>query len=274
MITKLDVRSNQGGFLSFPLADDSSGYIVENIEGLGPVKVTLVSSKFAQQDGAQYQASQRDTRNILLKIGLEPDYTTGDTVQALRSRLYSVFMPKMAVDLSFLLDDEQQLDISGRVESCEPTIFDQEPAVDISVMCFDPDFVDPIVVVQNGVTTAGSNSSNFTYQGTVDSGILFQIMPNRNLSEFTIYQQASDGGLRSMDFQAPLVDGDTVTISTISGAKFANLTRADADSSILYGVDPQANWLQLTPGANAIRVYAEGDPVPYTIQYSKRYGGL
>jgi hypothetical protein len=273
MITKLDIHSAQGGFLSLPLEDASAGFVVEEIQGTEPVKATLSSTSFAQQDGARYNSSRREARNLLLKVGLEPDWAV-NTVRDLRSRLYSVFMPKSAVDIDFVMIDGLQVVISGRVESFECPMFTEEPVADISVMCFDPDFIDPDPILINGVTTAGSSTTDFSYAGTVETGILFKIMPDRSLSEFTIYHQASDGFLRTMDFQAALLAGDVVTISTVSGSKFARRTRDGVDTSVLYGVAPEANWTEFTPGTNSVRVYAAGDPVPYTIEYRNRYGGL
>lgn len=273
MITKLDIRSSQGGYLSLNLDAITPGYYVQAIEGLDPVKATLVSASFAQQDGAQYQSSKRETRNIKLTLGLDPDWTV-DNIRSLRTRLYSVLMPKTEVTLTFLMSDGLDASISGRVESFESAMFTQEPAVDVSILCFDPDFVDPDVELQNGASTPSSVSTEFNYIGTVEAGILFKLLVNRALTEFTIYQQASDGSLRTLEFQAPLQANDVLTISTVSGNKYATRTRAGTDTSVLYGISPQSSWLELTPGVNSFRVYAEGDPVPYTLQYSNRYGGL
>lgn len=272
MLTLLEVRG-QGGILGLSLEDPELGYDVQDIQGLDPVKATLVSSSFAQQDGAQYQSARRESRNIILKIGFYPDYGI-DSVQSLRTRLYPFFMPKTKVSLRFYMADGLMVDIPGVVESFESAMFTQEPAVDISIMCFDPDFIEPDPVVVAGSTTAGSTVSTLNYTGTVETGIQFQLNVNRTMSEFTIYHQTPGGDIRTMDFAGALVNGDVVTINTLAGNKFAQLTRSGTDSSILYGVSPQSNWLELDTGANGIRVYAEGAAVPYTITYTRRYGGL
>jgi len=269
----LEVRTSQGGLLSLPLIDPTLGFVIENIEGLDPVKATLVSSSFAQQDGAQYQSSRREARNIKVTLGLYPDWTVDD-VRELRKRLYAFFMPKTEAKLSFYHADGLNVDISGRIESCESVLFSQEPAVDVSLMCFDPDFVDPDLVTVSANTTAGSTEVTVDYVGTVDTGIVFKLNVNRSLSEFTIYHQAADGSLRTMDFAASLISGDVVTISTIPGSKFATLTRDAVDSSILYAVSPHASWIALMTGVNQLRVYATGAAIPYTIDYMNRYGGL
>jgi len=272
MLTLLEVRS-QAGTLGLPMEDSTLGYDVQNIDGLDPVKATLVSSSFAQQDGAQYQSARRETRNIVLKLGLYPDYAL-DTVSSLRKRLYPFFMPKRPINMRFFMEDGLTVDISGVVESCDASKFTQEPGVDVSIICFDPDFLEPAPVVITGASTSGTSALVLDYAGTVETGVLFKLNVNRTMSEFTIYHQLPDGSIRTTDFQAPVINGDVVTINTVPGSKVATLTRGGSDSSILYGISPQSNWLQLEPGANGIRVYAVGASVPYTMTYTRRYGGL
>jgi hypothetical protein len=77
-----------------------------------------------------------------------------------------------------------------------------------------------------------------------------------------------------MLFAEPLIAGDVLTISTVSGNKHATLTRAGSDSSLLFGVAPDASWINLFPGPNYIRVYTEGAAIPYTITYTSKVGGL
>ncbi len=273
MIKRVDAHSNTGGSISLFLSDSSSGYVVEEIKGTDPVKGTLVSTKFAQQDGEQFQSARREPRNLLFKIGLDPDWVS-KTVRDLRKGLYSVFMPKNSVDLRFYMSDGLEVVISGYVESNESDMFSEEPVVDISVMCFRPDFIDPDVNLMNGQTTAGTTPQTLNYAGDVDAGILFKLRVDRDISEFTIYHTPFDGTLKVLNFAADLEADDILTISTVPGSKYATLTRGGVDSSILFGVDPASNWMQITPGANDIRVYAVGDPIPYTIQYQVRYGGL
>ncbi len=98
MLVSLEVITRQFQSLLLPLNEVLNGFAVESIEGLEPVKATLVSSSFAQIDGAQYHSSRREPRNIKLKMGLEPDYVT-DSVRDLRHRLYGFLMPKSEVTL-------------------------------------------------------------------------------------------------------------------------------------------------------------------------------
>jgi Phage tail protein. len=273
MLTMVEARTPQGTLLGISLEDVTDGIIVADIEGLDPVKATIVSSSFARLDGVQYQSSRREARNIKLKLGLEPDYIN-NTVSDIRQRLYQFFMPKREVNLRFITSTGLSVDISGRVESFESPLFTKEPQVDISVVCFDPDLVDPTLVEVSGLTTADTTESLVTYEGSVETGITFVLNVDRVISEFTFYHRPPDNTLRSLEFATPLEAGDVLTISTIAGSKGATLKRAGVDSSVLYGISPQSNWIELMPGDNNIRVYAEGLGIPYDIEYVNKYGGL
>lgn len=273
MLTKVEIRNNQGSLLTFTLEDDSSGFVVQDIDGLGPVKATIISSSFAQQDGVEIHSASREARNILMKIGIEPDYSTS-SVRQLRSVLYSFFMTNANVSMRFFMSDGLTVNTLGRVETCEPSLFSQEPAVNISIICGDPDFLglDPVVVTGN--TTSTTTETLLTYAGTTETGVVLVLNVNRTLSEFTFYHRLPSGILRSIDIAASFVSGDVVTLSTITRDKHVTLTRAGTDSSLLYSKAPQSPWFELENGDNHIRVYATGAAIPYSITYTDRYGGL
>lgn len=273
MLTRVEVRTRRGTLLTLPLEDVLNGYIIENIEGLDPVKATLVTSSFANEDGEQYQSSRREARDIKFTIGFEPDYVS-NSVRSLRQRLYSFLMPKSEVFLRFIDDDGLEVDIVGRVETHEAALFTKEPAAEVSVHCFGPDFVVPAPTVLNLSTVETATATNIDYEGTVDTGIVVTLSVDRIESALTIYNESPDGVLQQLDFSASLAAGDKVRISTVAGAKEATLTRAGTVSSVLYGITPQSKWIELQQGINKFRVYATGLPIPYTLEYLTRYGGL
>ena len=141
MLTQLEARNSAGSLLSLQLEDISDGYVLQRVDGLDPVNAVLISSDYAQQDGAQFHSARRLTRNIVLTIGLEPDWAV-DTVKSLRARLYSFFMPKSQVELRFIDSEDPTVSITGRIENCETVLFSKDPVIDVSIVCFDPDFIE------------------------------------------------------------------------------------------------------------------------------------
>lgn len=277
MLTLVEARNSRGALLSLPMDDVSGGYAVEDIGGLGPVKATIVSSSFAGQDGTQFQNSRREERNIVLQLGLEPDYVT-TTAQDLRHKLYKFFMTKSKVDLKFYDSTDLVVDISGRVETCDPAIFSDKPGVEVSILCNDPDFIDPTIMELEHETSDNTTDEIgkllIPYLGTVETGLVLVLNVDRPLTEFTIYHETPDGSLTSTDIAAALVAGDIVTLNTVVGSKGLSLVRGGTPSSLLYAKSPQSGWIELVEGDNYIRVYTEGAAIPYTVTYTNRYGGL
>lgn len=273
MLSTVEVRTTAGTLLTLPLETVSNGIYIEDIGGLDPVKATIVSSSFANMDGSQYQSARRESRNITIKVALDPDYSI-ESVADLRARIYNFFMPKSNVSLRFIMDNDLEVDISGRVESCETPLFTKDPQVDISIICFDPDFVDITPVEFSGESTDDTDEELISYVGSVETGMTFVLNIDRTLTEFTIYHRAPDGSVRTLDVAGAFEADDVLTIVTVKGQKELTLTRDAVSSSALYAMSPQSNWIEFEKGNNYIRVYAIGDPIPYDLSYTTRYGGL
>lgn len=274
MLTLVEVRTDNGGLLQLPLGEISEGFIIEDITGLDPVKATLVTSSFASLDGVQFQSSRREARNIVVTLELQPDLNSG-SVQALRSRLYEFFMPEAKVNLRFILSEGLSVDIVGRVESFDSPRFTAEPKAVISLLCFLPDFFDATPVVLEDITSAGSGILIVDYEGTVDTGVVFTLYPDRDISAVTLYQSRKDSDAASLSYVGALLAGDVLTISTVPSKKGAWLKRgSDPEISVLNGVSPFSYWITLMPGENILKASVEGVGVPYTIEYTTKYGGL
>ncbi len=74
----------------------------------------------------------------------------------------------METTLIFSTDDYPDCEISGYVESFAPNIFTQDPEIQVSIICPNPDFVavDP-VVIDGAVISTEETSYSFTEIATV-----------------------------------------------------------------------------------------------------------
>lgn len=273
MLKQVDVTNARGMTLSLELFENDSGYQIADCDGLDPVKATLVSTSFATIAGSQFQSAHREPRNIKLELDLQPDFVV-DTYTTLRKRLYTYFMPESQIKLRFHDASGLYVDIVGVVEEHSTPIFSEDPTVNISIMCFQPDLVDPRMVTYNGSTVSTGTTHAIDYPGNVESGTVLTLEVNRTLSSFSIYNTGEDGILKQLDFSGSLLAGDTLVISSLKNNKGLTLTRAGISSSVLYGRSAQSAWIDLIEGINQFRVYATGDPVPYKLEYLRRYGAL
>lgn len=274
MLRRMDVVTRRGTTLSFDIFENDSGYQIADVEGLDPVKATLSSSAYVGRDGEEYQSGRRGFRQIKLLLDLEPDFLT-QTFSTLRENLYDFMMPNEFVQLRFFKDTGLEVDIDAVVEShSSPMSKDGDQQAGITFICFEPDLVDPRMVQMNSQTVSDSTVTEIDYPGSIRTGVVVILNVNRNLPGFTIYNSVEEGVLSQLDFSHALINGDQLVVSSLKGAKGITLTRAGTSSSLLYGRSVQSTWIELSKGINEFRVYAPGDPVPFTLEYVVRYGGL
>lgn len=270
-VEKLEVTNSRGNILSLQMEEDDGPYQVADIDGLDPGKAALVSSRSAGVDGEVFQSATRPARNIKIKIEFDPDSTTYEDG---RAELYKWFMPKAKISQRYYMSTGLYLDIEGVVESNDSPIFDEDPDATISVMCYDPDFIDGRMVTVSGMTVDDTTNTEIDYPGSIGAGTVLTLHVNRSVSEFSIYNLDEGGAIQQLNFAGALLSGDTLVVSSLEGNKGITLTRAGVSSSFLYGRTAQSTWINLFEGLNQFRVYAVGDPIPYDLEYRVRYGGL
>jgi len=275
MLTLVEVTNPLGSTLQLPLLDSSAGYVVEDIEGLDPVTATLTTSSLAQVDGATPQNAQRTTRNITMTLGLQPDFVT-NSVQSLRSALYDYLITKANVKMGFYLDGSLFAITSGQVEDFQNTMFSADPAVDISIICYDPDFYAPSQTSQSGDTVSDTTTMDVVYPGTTETGVIFTLNVNATITGgLTVYNTAPDNSLQKMFIDGDYISGDVVTVNTIPLQKAVTLTRSGLQSSLLAELDPTATWISLKKGTNKFRsVVAGGGSIPYTVAFTPKFGAI
>lgn len=272
-ISHVEVITEASETLTLPLQDPSGGYYITDITGLDPVAADIVSTSYGTADGAQYQSARRDPRNIVMKLGFNPDYVA-TSMQQLRWKLYKVCMPKSKVTLKFYMNDGTVLEIGGRVETLESALFARKPEASISIICFDPDFKASDTTYMHGATVTGSVLTEIDYEGTMPTGVVFWLFVDRNINTFLIHFEDSNGNLEEMNITLPLVANDILEVSTVPGDKHVRKVTPGASESVLWAMDAASSWVKLQTGVNNVRVVASGDPIDYQIEYVARYGGL
>lgn len=272
MLSKLDITNRRSMTLSLPMEENDSGYQVADIQGLDPVKANLVSTSYPNQNGEQFQGSNRPARDVKLIFDLQPDGV--QTFSSLRENLYKYLMPEQQVRLRFYKASGLIVDLIGVVENHSSPQFVEDPVVTIDVRCFQPDFLDPEVVIFEGNTVSGSTNTPIEYPGNLEASTILRLYPNRAVPDFAVYNTPEDGVVRQLNFTGDLIAGDELIISSIKNQKGITLKRSGISSSFLYGRTPQSAWIELFEGFNQFRVYTAGDPVPYELEYIVRYGGI
>lgn len=173
MIKSITVKNDRDESIVLELMrPDKSGFVVKSIEGLGPVKATISTTKIATLDGNRYNNSRMDTRNIVLSLEFYRMFDSKGnylSIEDIRKQSYRYFPQKRKVTL-YVETDTNTLMTEGYVETNEPNIFSKNESTSISIICPDPMFysVKQVETVFSGVQPAFTfpvytNTSSVSY---------------------------------------------------------------------------------------------------------------
>jgi hypothetical protein len=271
MLKGIQVYNSQNVLVkTFPVGYQGIGYkyMVRDVQGLGPVKASLVTSDFPG-DGKSVQASSIEERNIVMKLGFTPDYALNDTIQDLRQALYPDMPPGSTVRLRFLDTIKPTLEITGVVESLEPTIFEQDPAVQISILATYPYFRG---ITELTITGKTGDYIQTNYQGSAPTGFVARIY-----SASDVVSIGFGNG-----FNAVYVDGtnttqgDMLTIDTRRGSKRIYRTRNGGTTNWMNYLQRGGLGLTLNPMTSQVRAVLDGSSAirDVSVVYTPQYIGL
>jgi hypothetical protein len=253
---------------------------VRNIDGLGPVKANIRTTPFATGRGELYQGGNTGTRNIVLTLGLNPDFVEYPSMFTLRQILYRYLLPEQKTKLRFYSDEIPPVEIEGYVESFDPNMFSEDPEVVVSIICPDPDFVTEANVIE-GTVTELLEGPEFEYIG-IPTGFELKVESSEANPSFNtmLIVTIAGPGLPDQNFYVDPVLIDATQYFKLSTAKpkrvqtipvaagdIVNLMSNVADSSV---------WPKIRPGTNSIYVTTAAEEVGqnWTLAYFSRFGGL
>lgn len=289
MIKSVTVTNEYGESIVLKLSDPwDTGLAITGIEGLGPNKASINTTEIATTDGALYNSAKIPSRNIVFNFRLLGDPET-QLVEDTRLKTYKYFPLKKEIKMTFETD-RRITEITGVVESNEPSIFSKEESTKISVICPNPYFksyskdinlngvedefefpfsneslTEDLICMGEVVYSVGTN---FYYDGDADAGVVVNIHVNgpcANLSVYNLVTKESmfidTSKIRSVVGGSidDLVAGDTVELSTLSGVgkKYIYLYRDGERYNILPTLPKIPHWLTVRKGDNVFGYSAD-----------------
>ena len=282
MLTGLKVYSPRTSAPTLPIGvgDANTDRVqIRDIEGLGPVKANVNTTQFGSFDGELYSGSSVGKRNIVLTVGLNPDWTL-QSMADLRNSLYAYFMPKLWVRLRFTSDHMPDVQIDGYVESFEPNMFSKDPEIQISVICPKPNFVAVAATTVTGtVEIAPATGVAINYAGTVPTGGVLTISSSAGVTTYTGPITVRNYGLAEEKFlvSSVLIDNTPkqLVLNTKQGQKsIRQMSGGTLLANLLTSITGVMTWPTLKPGSNNFSVVANTAGQTWSLVYYAQYGGL
>lgn len=285
MLTQLEIFTPRVTTAPLPIVDGTPAtdpIQIRSIDGLGPVAAQVNTEQYGSVSGEFYKGSFTGKRNIVLTIGLNPNWYN-QTIESLRQILYAYFMPGSKVKLRFTSTHMAQVDIEGYVETMEPSMFSKDPEIQVSIICPKPAFIGSSLTVVPGPTLSlpDGEPTVINYLGTLPTGFVLTVAP----TELTPIMTGGEVRIINDDLIGP-IDIFTV-IATIDSSKFLKISTVQGDkyvrqvatpsgtpTSILGQQSPGSVWMELQQGLNNFRVMSEAPGQVWTLEYYERYGGI
>lgn len=274
MIKNVTVTNHLGESMTMELRrPEQSGFLINDIDGLGPSKASINKTDIPAGDGAIYNSAQLASRNIIFNFTF-----LGSSIEDTRQKSYKYFPIKKRVELQFETDN-RICQTFGYVESNEPNIFSAEEGSSISIICTDPF----LYSIETNITLFSGVGSNFEfpfenlslstklmelstlslatqksvyYEGDAAVGVVIYIhsigtVTNLQISNTRTHElmQINTTKLAALTGFG-IIAGDDIIISTVKGNKFVYLQRNGILINILNSLEKNADWFTIEPGDN------------------------
>lgn len=256
---------------------EESGFIIKNIEGLGPVKANINFKDLATNDGSIDNSARLSSRNIVMSL----QFIESPTIEKTRLKCYKYFPIKRNIKI-LIETDSRICETIGRVETNTPTIFSDAEGCQISILCPSPYFysagedgtnqtifygTEPLFefpfsnesltedLIEFG-SIENQTEGTIYYDGDAEIGITIQIHAVGEAEGLAIYNtktreimRINDDKLKSL-MGSGIQAGDEITITTSRGEKGIYMLRGGVTTNILNSLEKPIKWFQLSKGDN------------------------
>lgn len=266
---------------SLTLSQNERKWQIISITGLNPPNAQVNTTNIAGMDGAQFNSSKLDTRNIVILLKINGN------IEQNRQELYRFFRTKK--DVTFYFSNNRNVMISGVIETIECNLFENGETMQISIICPNPYFK----ALYSTTVPVSNESALFTFPFSIDEPIPFSSYSAHNVTE--IYAEtetgikievdildsvnkieimnATTGDFMLLTYQ--FVTDDVILISTNSGEKSVILARNGERINLFTALDINSHFLSLATGVNrfefAVDDGTKDDDVAITFTYRDLY---
>ena len=242
--TKL--RYNGLTVVDFPIigAKPQDVYICKSVDGLGPPEID-VAIEDTLNAGGYYQGRHPQNRQIVLLVGLNPNYTAGEVPADLRTSLYGMLTPGIddKITVQIVNVEEVVASIIGYVSKMEINPFSDTPEVQITTNTISPYFRSPDELFIEPADKAAPEIENV---GTAPAGFFMGVAFTADQAGWTLTHVSG----KKMEFNFEFETGDLLEFDTRPGSRGIWVTRASVRYNIIYTLTQDSTWFMLHGGVN------------------------
>lgn len=240
---------------------ENNNYVLLSVGGLTPPTATINTAILAPSDGAIFNSSRLNMRNVTLTV------KPLNAIEKNRINLYKYFKSKQYIKL-YLENNTRSVWIDGYIEAVDGDLYTMDERISISIICPDPYFKDTVTgkyafsyvvdrfkfpfAIEASPGVPVSELEEYTEiaihnVSDDETGVLITMVSNGAVVNPTIYNMTTN---ENFSLNITLEDGDKITIDTRRMRKSVTLTRGGLTTNILNNMVPGSEWLNLIVGDN------------------------
>lgn len=246
---------------------NNENYDVIEVDGLNPPTAAINTVEISGIDGARFNSSRIETRNIVITLNIKPP------IEANRIVLYKYIRVKRYIKV-YYKNEHRDVFAEGYVETFENNLFDMVQQPQISIICPNPFwkstselqvgfsntislFEFPFSIPSAGIEFSQIQRLTTTYinVGDVATGAIIQFYATTNQILNPKFYNRTTGQFFGLDFD--MYEGDVITVNTQQGEKSVTLLRDGVKTNILSDRTQGSSWITFEPGENEISYGAD-----------------
>lgn len=238
-------------------ADPSGPFVLKSAEGLGPVDVTVRMGRTVLEK-ALYQGKSPGLRQIIVLVGLQPNWDVGQTAEELRGVLYGLLTPRYGqmVRAEIVHNGVVQAFAQGQVSKLEPALFTKDPAVLITMECDYGYLLGPQTVQQTPVqrTVGGIRAFDVENDGDAPTGFKMGVILRANVGNSLMLSDENPLGQKLQIDGINWVSGDRFVVDTRPGSR--GVWRGPGGGALVSALNNMnaavSEWIHLYGGDNTL----------------------
>lgn len=259
-IHSIDLYSNDRQVLTFNVdrPDVRNPYKLKAITGLDADEIVPLFYGQGEESETKYYDLVMQPREIVIRIGLNPDYSLNIHPGALRGDILKAIASNRSgkMQLRFNDDETAVAVISGFVTKFEGPVSTKEPEVQMTIRCDDPLFKS--LYTSQQIVTGLSESDPLIIDpvSTAPHGFKFRLTFAANTNPFIIRDTVTPDWQFRIDYA--FLTGDQLFFSSENGDKYLYRIRAGSTLHLMDKIQMGAVWPILFPGENQFNISLGG----------------
>lgn len=248
----LFANGSEVAILSFQDPGSTNPYIAKSILGLDADQIV---PKFYGHSGSssKYYSLELDSRDVVVKIGLNPDYSTLQSYSDLRDALAKAIASSRTglVQLYFKNGADNVALLSGFITRFDAPLFTKTPEVTLTISCDDP-MLRGISVVSETFSAGDTTITVNDLVSTAPHGLSFSVLFNATTTAFSIAtpQWAFTVTPGTIDGDVGFLVGDQLYFINQPDDKQLFVVRGGISLHLADKITPGSVWPILFPGVN------------------------